>query len=442
EKKKDPEPQVNVDPNKKSKKQLQREKKEAEKAAAKAEREKKQVEEKVQAATLESGPEGQEWRFGNLPIIQSSEITGKVFCPIDKLSAAKSGEDLWVRARVHTSRSIKKGVFLVLRSSYFTVQATAFVEGNITRALVTYATAISRESVVDVRGTVVIAPSPVSGCTQQDIELKIEEVHVVSEADTFLPLIVADASRPDLTPEEEKQEEKDGKVPRVGPDTRLDYRWIDFRTPANQAIFHVQSEVCQQFRAYLSSKGFLEIHSPKLLGGASEGGSNVFTLDYFGHPACLAQSPQLYKQMAAACGGFGRVMEVRFGRRVNGAIFVVCYVVLGLHSAACAYEETTEFFACIGILVSSWMCTFVRLHRFVLYFEVQAVPFQRIFVSFNQQCLSRTVDSLWCLVCSSTRFLVNRCILYCHFWNFSLEVLIFIQIAARKLSCLGEVTLH
>lgn len=58
-------------------------------------------------------------------------------------------------------------------------------------------------------------------------------------------------------------------------------------------------------------QGFVEIHSPKLLAGASEGGSEVFITDYFGQPACLAQSPQLYKQMTAACGGFGRVMEVR-----------------------------------------------------------------------------------------------------------------------------------
>lgn len=42
---------------------------------------------------------------------------------------------------------------------------------------------------------------------------------------------------------------------------------------------------------------FMEIHTPKLIGGQSEGGANVFSLDYFGRPACLAQSPQLYKQV-------------------------------------------------------------------------------------------------------------------------------------------------
>lgn len=54
-------------------------------------------------------------------------------------------------------------------------------------------------------------------------------------------------------------------------DTKLDNRWIDLRTPANQAIFRVQSGVSQLFRELLRSEGFVEIHSPKLIGGASEG---------------------------------------------------------------------------------------------------------------------------------------------------------------------------
>jgi aspartyl/asparaginyl-tRNA synthetase len=56
-----------------------------------------------------------------------------------------------------------------------------------------------------------------------------------------------------------------------------------------QSIFRIQSGVCQFFREFLTARDFIEIHSPKLLGGASEGGANVFTLDYFGTPACLAQ---------------------------------------------------------------------------------------------------------------------------------------------------------
>jgi aspartyl-tRNA synthetase len=57
----------------------------------------------------------------------------------------------------------------------------------------------------------------------------------------------------------------------------------------------IQAAVSQLFREFMYDNNFTEIHSPKLIGGASEGGSNVFQLKYFGDPACLAQSPQLYK---------------------------------------------------------------------------------------------------------------------------------------------------
>jgi len=67
--------------------------------------------------------------------------------------------------------------------------------------------------------------------------------------------------------------------------------------------------VCQLFREFLLSKDFVEIHSPKLIGGTSEGGANVFHLKYFEQAACLAQSPQLYKQMAL-CGDLQRVFEI------------------------------------------------------------------------------------------------------------------------------------
>lgn len=67
--------------------------------------------------------------------------------------------------------------------------------------------------------------------------------------------------------------------------------------------------VGQAFRQFLLTDGFVEIHTPKLIAGSSEGGASVFRLDYKGHPACLAQSPQLHKQMSI-CGDFGRVFEI------------------------------------------------------------------------------------------------------------------------------------
>jgi len=71
----------------------------------------------------------------------------------------------------------------------------------------------------------------------------------------------------------------------------------------------IQSAVGRYFREYLTCEGFTEIHSPKLLGAASEGGADVFRLKYFGREACLAQSPQLYKQMALCCD-LHKVFEV------------------------------------------------------------------------------------------------------------------------------------
>jgi len=84
------------------------------------------------------------------------------------------------------------------------------------------------------------------------------------------------------------EESKDGKMAVVGQEVRLNNRIIDLRVPTNQAIFRLQSGVCQIYRDFMYSKDFVEIHTPKLIGGASEGGSNVFKLKYFEQDACLA----------------------------------------------------------------------------------------------------------------------------------------------------------
>merc|ERR1712130_1068106 len=95
-------------------------------------------------------------------------------------------------------------------------------------------------------------------------------------------------------------EEDEGNFARVNQDTRLDNRVLDLRTPTNQAIFRLEAGVGQLFRDTLAKKGFVEIHTPKIISAASEGGANVFKVSYFKGSAFLAQSPQLYKQMAIA----------------------------------------------------------------------------------------------------------------------------------------------
>ncbi|CAG8975371.1 hypothetical protein HYALB_00009512 [Hymenoscyphus albidus] len=90
---------------------------------------------------------------------------------------------------------------------------------------------------------------------------------------------------------------------------RLNNRIVDLRTGPAQSIFRIQSGICNLFRSYLDTKGFIEVHTPKLQGGATESGSTVFELNYFGRPAFLAQSPQLAKQMCIAAD-FERVYEI------------------------------------------------------------------------------------------------------------------------------------
>src|SRR5574344_350447 len=95
----------------------------------------------------------------------------------------------------------------------------------------------------------------------------------------------------------------------VSLDTRLDYRWLDLRNDKNMIIQNVSSEFVRYMREYLYNNGFQEIHTPKLIGAASESGSEVFEVKYFDRKAYLAQSPQFYKQMAMA-SGMSKIFEV------------------------------------------------------------------------------------------------------------------------------------
>lgn len=99
-----------------------------------------------------------------------------------------------------------------------------------------------------------------------------------------------------------------GKALDAGLDTLLDHRATTLRHPQERAIFKLQACLCQGFRNFLEANGFTEIHSPKLVSMGAESGANVFSLEYFGRQAYLAQSPQLYKQMMV--GVFERVYEI------------------------------------------------------------------------------------------------------------------------------------
>ena len=253
-------------------------------------------------ATVEEGDAALAHLYGDSPLIQSSTMTDRRFRQISELAENKVGQAIWMRARVSNSRAVGKGIFLILRQGLNTAQAIVWQSATVPKQMVKYAASISLESVVDILCEVTVPIEPLVSVTLKTLELQVKEIHIISKAQD-LPFLIDDAGRNEAEAEEKQ-------LPTVSQDTSLNFRWVDLRTPANQAIFRIQSGVCALFREFLSSRNFVEIHTPKLIGGASEGGSNVFTLKYFDQPACLAQSPQLYKQMAAACGGLDRVFEI------------------------------------------------------------------------------------------------------------------------------------
>ncbi|WP_244835396.1 aspartate--tRNA(Asn) ligase [Clostridium sp. BJN0001] len=99
-------------------------------------------------------------------------------------------------------------------------------------------------------------------------------------------------------------------------ETQLDYRTISLRIPKIKAIFKVENEIEESFRRFFKSKSFEEIHTPKIINSGTEGGSEMFTVNYFNKRAFLAQSPQFYKQMMVGAG-FERVFEVGYAYRAE-----------------------------------------------------------------------------------------------------------------------------
>ncbi len=95
----------------------------------------------------------------------------------------------------------------------------------------------------------------------------------------------------------------------VNIDTRMDFRWLDLRNEKNMLVRQIESCFIEAMREFLYENRFTEIHTPKLIGTASESGSSVFKVQYFDRDAFLAQSPQFYKQMAMAAG-MNRIFEV------------------------------------------------------------------------------------------------------------------------------------
>ncbi|KAH6774313.1 Class II aminoacyl-tRNA and biotin synthetases superfamily protein [Perilla frutescens var. frutescens] len=248
--------------------------------------------------------------YGEIPLndLQSKEVSGRKWTEVKDLTEQLKDNTVLIRGRAQAIRAVgKKMAFVVVRERGFTVQCVLTVAQDVVSSqMVKFATSLSRESIVDIEGVVSVPSQPITGASQQ-VEIQVRKLYCVNRAVPTLPIIIEDAARSEV--EIEKALEAGEQLVRVNQDTRLNFRVLDMRTPANQGIFRVQCQVENIFRQFLLAEGFVGIHTPKLIAGSSEGGAAVFRLDYKGTPACLAQSPQLHKQMSI-CGDFNRVFEI------------------------------------------------------------------------------------------------------------------------------------
>ena len=248
--------------------------------------------------------------FGDYQRVMSRSRSGREFHLVSTLGSKHvAGDIVWLRGRLQSIRVKGGSCFVVLRQGAFdTVQGTFFKDSSQperSQKMIQYLKTLTCESIVDIQG--VLVDAEVRSCSIQNVEISMRRIHCVSSANPILPFLVEDAARSEA--EVEESQNTDRPFPRLGQELRLDNRWLDLRVPANTAIMRVQSAVCQLFRESLYEQQFVEIHTPKLIAGESESGAGVFTTDYFGTTACLAQSPQLYKQMAIA-SDLTRVFEV------------------------------------------------------------------------------------------------------------------------------------
>ena len=191
------------------------------------------------------------------------------------------GERVTLRGWVNAVRDQKRVQFVIVRDPTGMAQAVLGKDEE-PSGLNERISALTPESAVSVTGTVVADERVKLG----GLELQIEDVQIDALAEPEVPI-----------------------TPESALDKRIDWRYLDLRRPDRRLIFEVGTTVEHAMREFWRKEGFLEIHTPKFMGSASESGAELFKVEYFERIAYLAQSPQFYKQMAMA-GGFEKVFEI------------------------------------------------------------------------------------------------------------------------------------
>ena len=188
--------------------------------------------------------------------------------------AAHAGEPVRLQGWLHRQRKLARVSFLVLRD-----------RAGLAQVVVDEPLDLRPETVLEIEGHAVASEQAPGG-----VEVHEPAVRVLAEPAEHPPI---ELHRPE---------------PRESLPTRLDAAAVALRHPAVRERFRLAARAVAAFRTTLDARGFTEIQTPKIVAAATEGGANLFRVDYFGREAFLAQSPQFYKQ--AMVGVFERVYEV------------------------------------------------------------------------------------------------------------------------------------
>jgi len=197
---------------------------------------------------------------------------------IEDVNANMKDQDVILAGWVEDLRKMGKMTFLTLRD------VTGITQIILTDELTKMVEGITRQSVVRITGKV-----QDTRARDFEYEIKANEISILAKAVYPLPIDPIGRLESHI-------------------DNRLNTRALDMRNQKTASIFKIRHHVLASLRKTLSEKKFIEITTPKIIGSASEGGANLFSLDYFGKQAYLAQSPQLYKEQMTI--GLERVFEI------------------------------------------------------------------------------------------------------------------------------------
>ena len=276
---------------------------------------------------------------------------------ISELNQELIGKEVVLGGWIEDLRKLGKMSFITLRDISGISQV--IVKGELNENL----GEINRQSAVRIKGIV-----QETKARDFEFEIKAEEIEVLAKAIHPLPV------------------DPIGRV-ESNIDTRLNHRALDMRNQKTASIFKLRHYVLQILRKTLSEKKFIEITTPKIIGSASEGGADLFSLEYFGKTAYLAQSPQLYKEQMTI--GLERVFEIsNFYRAENSHTgrHLTEFTSIDIEAAFMDYEDVMDVLEALVIAVYKFTSENCKKEQESIghTIEIPTAPFERITYS---QCV-------------------------------------------------------